>query len=451
MFKISRHGLGAAVCGRICVFLARIAGPRAPCRRLVNDRSGATAITVALMASALLGITGLTLDVGDWYGTRSAMQSATDAAALGGAVAMFEGDNQTQIIAATTTDAGLNDTSGLAKGATLTVDVDMNNNVVTATMTKTASLLLSGLFLRTAPTISVTAKAGLDDNGSPVCLLITDPNGSTSLTGSAGINAGTPTAGCDIVDNSTAADVMHVTGSATVDAQVNCGPGGPNGYGTTGSASFNPTATECAAIDDPLASWPVPPEVNQPCTYTNLSYTGSKSATLSPGVYCGGLSLTGSATFTLQPGIYVFRNGPLKQTGSGGINGTSGVSLYFTGTDSYLDLTGSGTDTIVAPTTGAMAGIAVYQDSSTPDGTSADTNTLTGSGGLNLTGTLYFGHQTLNVTGSGTINENSPFTSMVVYDLNYKGSGTLDLNSNYSGTSVPRLHGLSTHAVSLLQ
>lgn len=53
--------------------------------RVVGDRRGSIAIIVALMLPVLLGVTGLTIDVGLAYATKRQLQDATQAAALAGA------------------------------------------------------------------------------------------------------------------------------------------------------------------------------------------------------------------------------------------------------------------------------------------------------------------------------------------------------------------------------
>ena len=69
--------------------------------RARHDQSGAVSFTIGLMSTALLGVVGLTVDVGDWYFTKASMQVAADAAAIGGATQLAAGGTNGQAISAT--------------------------------------------------------------------------------------------------------------------------------------------------------------------------------------------------------------------------------------------------------------------------------------------------------------------------------------------------------------
>ena len=430
--------------------------------RFAADRSGAMAITIGLMMTSLAGMVALSVDVADWYGTRRAMQSEADSAALGGALELFENGTTAQITAAATTDGNLN-RGGMVNGAVLSVSVDPIAQTVTATMTKTADMFFSRLFLNAAPVVSVTAKAGLANGGAPVCLLVTNPSGSgvVYLDGSSSIQA----SGCAVVVDSSSASAMHQEGSTSITAKSICGPGGNT---TSGSARYSPTPILCSPISDPLANWPAPAAANNPCDYTGYTISGNNTATyknsagtpvttnygsaqapLLPGVYCGGINLAGTggtANAAFQPGTFILRNGGLVTGGSTTATGT-GVSFYLSGTGD-ISLNNSTNLTIIAPTSGEMAGIAIYQDHSQPVGTV--TNYIQGNSAINFTGVLYFGTQNLYVNGSSS-NNSAGYTSMIVNALKYEGYSTLYLNSNYAGTNVPVPPGLALPVVALLQ
>jgi len=430
--------------------------------RFAGDQSGAMAITIGLMMTSLAGMVALSVDVADWYGTRRAMQSEADSAALGGAMELFENGTTAQITTAATTDGNLN-SGGMVNGAALAISVNSTAQTVTATMTKTADMFFSRLFLSSAPALSVIATAGLANGGAPVCLLVTNPSGAgvVLLDGSSSIQA----TGCAVVVNSSSASAMQLQGSTSVNAKSICGPGGNT---VSGSSAYHPTPTLCTAIADPLANWPAPTELNNPCDYTGYTISnnntatyqnsagttvttnyGSAQASLLPGVYCGGINLAqsgGQANAVFQPGVYILRNGGLVTGGSTTATGT-GVSLYLSGTGD-ISLNNSTNLTITAPTSGEMAGIAIYQDHSQPTGTV--TNYFQGNSALNFTGVLYFGTQNVYVNGSSS-NNSAGYTSMIVNALEYEGYSTLYLNSNYGSTNVPVPPGLSLPVVALIQ
>jgi hypothetical protein len=404
------------------------------------------AMTIALMITALAGGAAMAVDIADWYGSHRVMQSAADAAALGGAVAMYEGATVAQITAAATTDSKLNSV-GLGSGATLSVSVDTSAGTVTAKMTKKASLLFSAVLLRSSPTLTATAVAGSVNNGPPACLLATNPTASGALrvVGNGAIKA----PGCGIVVDSTSSSAMQINGgNGKITGDSICGPGGYTGTG------YTPTPTSCGAMQNGLADLTPPSNVNNPCQYNNVSYTNG-TVTLNPGVYCGGISVK-NATVTLNPGVYILRNGALTGSGNATINGTGGVGIWMTGTGTTVSLenddisiTGNVNVNIVAPSSGSMAGIAIYQDASAPTGTIS--NKLAGNGTVNFTGVLYFGNQDVTVSGNGAQDSQAPFTAFVANTLTYNGNGSLVLNANYSSTTVPLPSALHQPVVALLQ
>jgi Flp pilus assembly protein TadG len=444
--------------------------------RFAIDQRGAMAMTLGLLMTGFAGAVALSVDVADWYGSRRVLQSAADAGAMGGALALKNGATNANAINAAKTDAQLNAT-GLGAGAT--VNATVSGTKVTVTVSKTATLLLSGLFLSSAPTITATAAADVVPTTStsqpPVCLLITSPTAANvlQLSGSSSIQA----SGCRIAVNSTSTSAINISGGTSINSKSLCGPGG---HVSSGSAVFNPAETNCTAMPDPFANWPVPSAANAslPCMVTNFQTTGNNYFTytdpntgntvsdttgsntvsthfyydtagkstsilnLTPGVYCGGIRTGGYTNIRFQPGVYVLRNGGLTTSGNTTGVGT-GVAFYLTGSgtavqlqNDYVDLSASTTLTITAPTdtSTGMAGIVIYQDGSAATGTL--TNTLSGNSQINFTGAMYFGHQNVVVSGSSE-NQQAGYTCLIAYTINYSGYSTLYLNSNYSSTSVP--------------
>ena len=56
------------------------------CARLWKDRSGGVMVYTAIALPVLLGVSGLSVDIGSWYADRRAAQVVADAGALAGAV-----------------------------------------------------------------------------------------------------------------------------------------------------------------------------------------------------------------------------------------------------------------------------------------------------------------------------------------------------------------------------
>jgi Flp pilus assembly protein TadG len=419
--------------------------------RLARDKTGAIGITMGVMSTALVGVGGMAIDVSDWYLTRRGMQSAADAAAVAGAMKLATGGTNQQVITLAKADATRN-SFGETNGATVNVTPDGVARTVKVDITRPATLYLASLFLPQAPLISATATAGIapPGTGAPVCVLALSPTaaGAITVNGNGTIQA----PGCALVSNSTSPTALVANGNATITTSKTCMPGG---YTTSGNAHLTPMPTPCAAVVDPLANFPPPPGAAGPCNHTNYSLGGNGSATLNPGVYCGGITLNGNATVTLNPGIYVLRNGGFEANGNSTTTG-NGVAFYLSGVGASInlanadvDLDGNAVLNITAPTSGPMAGIAVYQDDFAATGTI--THSIVGNGQQNFSGTVYFGNQNLVITGNGTANSQAPFTSVIANTINYNGNGTLYFNANYNNTTIPQVSGLEVPRIVLLQ
>ena len=301
--------------------------------RFSIDQRGAMAMTLGLLMTGFTGAVALSVDVANWYGSHRVMQAAADAGAMGGALALKNGATSANAISAAQTDAKLNAT-GLGAGATVSASV--SGTKVTVTVSKKASLLLSGLFLKSAPTISATAAADqiqtTTSSSLPVCLLVTNPSAANVvfLSGSARIQA----SGCNAVVNSTSTSAINLSSTVAIYSKSLCGPGG---HVLTGSSLLNAAETTCPAMADPYANMAAPSEASPtlPCKVTNFTtgkgntYTykdnngntisdsnGSNTVSpyfyydtpgqsssvlnLTPGVYCGGITFGNANVRLLQ-------------------------------------------------------------------------------------------------------------------------------------------------------
>ena len=226
-----------------------------------------------------------------------------------------------------------------------------------------------------------------------LCLLDPSASGALTLSGAATVNA----AGIVTVDSSST-QAIELSGSAKVTGTQVLVAGGVTKSGT---ASTSPTAVTGAAIaPDPLATLPAPALSG---TATALTISGSKSQTASPGIYST-ITVSGNGTLTLNPGTYVVTGG-VTVSGSGSITG-SGVTLYLAcssyptpcaaGKDgAALSVTGSGIVHLTGGALGSGKGVAVFADRG-----NAATLTVSGSGALTITGSLYAASGTLSLSGS---------------------------------------------------
>jgi hypothetical protein len=168
--------------------------------------------------------------------------------------------------------------------------------------------------------------------------------------------------------------------------------------------------------------------------------SGSQTVTVGPSVSGGticynGLTVSGSGIVNFTPGTYVI-NGGFSSSGSSTIqeSGTGGETFYLAPPNGALSITGSGSVTLSAPTTGAYNGILFYQDPN-------DTNSMkfAGSSGSTIAGIFYAPSASLSLSGAdGTVF----YANMVVNTLSISGNNNVQnyskVNANTPLTS-PRL------------
>ena len=390
-------------------------------RRSVRRRhSGGQALVVmALLAVTLFGFTAIALDQGVGMSDRRDLQAIADSAALAGSRSLAQGKDAGHQVAIQylarnlgLNPAGVSGCTGSLSGQCPASSYTLGNYVLTVadgtgamdvSIQHTRRTLVAGVL---GITTAVTASAAR--TGSVACVLcVLEPSASGALqvTGSGSISV----TGGNVVVDSASASALKLTGSGSISASgANLVVGGAS---TTGTGSITPAATSGASpVPDPLSALVAPTVAGSAAPY---SLVGSSNATINPGVYSS-MSVVGSGSLTLNPGIYVL-TGTMGVTGSGSIGGT-GVLLFFA-CSSYptpctpgqsggsLQLTGSGSYTVAAPTastctsipaTCPYVGLLVFYDRNNVAGMA-----LTGSGSSGPTGTLYAASAPLTLTGSG--------------------------------------------------
>jgi hypothetical protein len=112
----------------------------------------------------------------------------------------------------------------------------------------------------------------------------------------------------------------------------------------------------------------------------------------------------------MNPGVYILYEGALNMSNAT-LNGTGGVTLVFTGTGSgasanyaTLSVQNGSTVNLTAPTTGATAGLVMYQDRNAP--LLPGNFTFDAGSGLNATGAVYLprGNVTFGLIAGSTAN-----------------------------------------------
>ncbi len=398
--------------------------------RLWGDRKGTIAVMTALGAVVLIGFTGVAADVVTWELHQRKMQTAADEGALAGAIAQSAGENvQSAVYALTGNNGFANGQDGVAvtvnPGVPAADDVEV---VISAPQPQ----FFSRLFLASAPTVTVKAAARLGGgNPGSMCVMALDPNGrlsvgSLTFTGTTNVDL----QGCDLYNNSAASDSTKFSGTSTLSVRNIYLAGGysqtnnANVYTGNSTSSPYPVATDVQPTPDPYAGLSVDSEggtitVDDPyanisqsysgCNQTNYSLVANTSATISPGVYCGGITVDSGGTLTMSPGTYILDQGNFDVAGGATVigNGVTIILTSSTGTNyGTVKFAGNSTETLTAPAAGAsvgLPGIALWVDKNAPNAT----DWLTGGSTQNINGAIYMPSQNVNYAGGNSTSASS--------------------------------------------
>jgi hypothetical protein len=415
-----------------------------------RPRHGNVIALVVLCLTTILCVEAIALDGGRLLVERRHAQAVADAAAAAAAV---------DLLAHFSTNAGLDlSGTGMASGLTTANANGYTNDGISSTVAVTfcpntyqtgpsagqpiqaGSVEVSVTYnewlsfgrLFGSSTIPVRARAVAGVSGlvaSPAGIISLSPSGADALllTGSGSV---TVTGGAIMVDSSDS-QAARISGSGTIKASSINIVGNDR---VTGSGQFTGTINRgIGAVADPLAQLTEPTTSGMTIQNGGKAYalTGSTAATVQPGVYVGGISLSGSGSLTLAPGVYYLEGGGFSATGSGSITG-SGVVIFngYNGPSSGpISLTGSGSVNLSPPLTGPYQGITIFQDRASTSAIS-----MSGSGGMNVTGTLYAPNAAFTMTGSGSTNIMG--SQLIGSTVVINGSGSIYVN--WSTSSVAR-------------
>ena len=419
-----------------------------PFGRLLGDRSGATAVALSLSLFALCGSTGLGTEAASWYYTKGTMQGAADTAASTAAAALAAGEaTSTFANLAKSVVASYHFVDG-SNGTTVTVNYPPasgnyeSSPAVEVIITQRQKPMLSALFTSTVPTITTRAVALADTSHTgQACVVALDPNNDTSVTTSGSSALSFP--GCSLYVNSTSSNALTTTGGATIDAAIAYFVGGGSPGGLTAEHG---TYTGVDPLIDPYLNAAVPSYSG--CNSNNYKAAGGGSDTKSVGasgvyVFCNGLTLTGGSSLTLGAGTFIVDRGVVSIGGGSKLIATSGTTLILTTSSpskscATTKFDGGATVTITAPTSGALSGIAIYQDRTCTD-TSA-TNSLSGGGTQNIVGAIYFPGEAVSFSG-GSPTGGAQCTQLIAWTIAFSGASTFNNTCTGTGTRSVSLTG----------
>lgn len=375
---------------------------------------------LAVSLAVLMGFAGIAIDVGYLEYWQQKQQTATDAAALGGAQNLAESNCSN---AANAGLAALNDASanGFPTGQVSPVTPPSSGPYAAnacAISVQIATTNLAAFFSRlfgfpagVSELTSATAVAETGGNGS--CMYLLSP---TTRTGFNGATVNSP--GCAIALNFNA----NFNGGTIAAPFIGYGSGTPNYGGTKFTMAspmpMLPVADPCPEIAGCAYLAAHPPSASN-CTSYN---SNGASATLSPGCY-NSLNLDPPGTITLSPGLYVI-NGNFNNNGAT-LTGT-GVTLYVTQNGSGPNLDYGPPVTLSPPTTGNYANVLYYQ----VPGNSSSIN-FNGSN-VNMNGLIY-----APSTTSANFDDNfGSYVVLVFGAMNFNQNNAYDFASPPPGQSI---------------
>lgn len=396
--------------------------------RLRADNGQATILT-AIALPIFCGFLGLALDVGSFYAARHRMQSAADAAALAAILELKRGSPESMLAAATaaaqangfSTGIDMNHPpeSGPNAGKTDFVEVIISGNVPT--------MLARLLIPETSMAMRARAVAGLAPTPRAGIYVL-------NRTESRSLEVGTEsslTSGLGVWVSSNHPVGLSVTGGSSLTAPAIGVTGGFEGTGYS-----RPPVTGMIPDYDPLHRVPAPPSGGA-CNFVNTKVQFA-TATLSPGVYCSGIIVSTNGRVTLQPGVYVLRGTGLDVNNNAFLEG-SGVTIYNTGDAIFsagpVRVRGNATMRISAPTSGALAGVAVFFDRALPLHT-ANMHVST-SGDTSIEGAVYARTQRIEVLAGATFNQSSRWMVLVADTVRVLSRSHLRAPADFGNSTVP--------------
>ncbi len=393
--------------------------------RLLHDTDGGVTTYAALVLPLLVGAVGLSVDVASWHVNQRTVQSATDSAAVAGALEIMRSGDDPAILTAATSDAtyngyepGLGDTisvnhppsSGIATGAADSVEIIVQ---------RSAPIFFSSLFLGGPVDMSARAVARVEINDTCVWALNPTARGAIKVAGGAQVNMG-----CGVIANSVDDESLSQDGGACLTSTKIKLAGGYNG------SCINPQPlTNVTPVNDPLSS--LQPPSYGACDHTAKTKINSgENVTLSPGVYCGSIEVLADGIVNFEPGQYVLDGAGLTVSAQGTATG-SDVHFYLSensGTADAINIQAGATVDLTAGTSGDLAGVLFFQNANT---TGNINHSVTGGGTMDLEGILYFPGQDVSFSGGSTFN--AAASMLIAQTVTFSGSSEL---GDFSGTAV---------------
>lgn len=392
-------------------------GLTAKLARFRNDCFGGVFTYFAIVAPVLLGFAGLSVDLGVWYANARLTQTATDSAAIAGALEILRSDSDTTAVtAAAKADAAGN--GYIASEVTvnfppLSGPFAGSGDKVEVIISRPAQSFLSQFVFSGSTTIGARAVGVAALNDTCVWSLNTTESSAIKVSGTSEVNLG-----CGVLSNSSDATAVTENGTTScLNATEIKTVGGTSGdcFGATPITGVTPVA-------DPLASLQAPSSyIPGVCDFTSAINVGSSdNVTLTPGTYCGKITVASGGVLDFEPGVYSMDGAGL--TFSGTVTGDD-VNFYLSennGTADNISINAGANIDLEAATSGELPGILFYHDRNSPDNV---THSFTGGASMELEGILYFPNQDVKFAGGTSLDSS---TSLIIADtVTFTGNTTI--------------------------
>jgi len=381
--------------------------------RILACKGGNMAISFALLAPMLMGLTGGAIDMGSFIVHKDELQVDADAAALAAAKeAGLSGWSQSSAAAVVEAYLDANVRRTVSGDFTAKVEVDVAAKQVTVTLEQDHRAYFVIGYFQGSPQIRVKSTAQASNN-SNICVI--GLHGSDVATVALETSAVLSAPDCAVYSNSLSQGGLQSTGNAQLVSDLTCSAGGYLGA----PRNFNQLPlTDCPAVSDPLASRPDP--TVGACKEHDAEYQ--------------------NFTGVLTP----MKDGPFLVQSTSQVDG-KGVGIYFTGSNASFAFESSSIVNIEAPKDGPMAGLIFFQDRQSAE---ADF-VITSNKARNLLGTVYLPQGNLIVDANNKVADASAYTAVVVKRLRLSKGPNLVLNTDYSSTLVPVPDGVGPQGVSV--
>ena len=363
--------------------------------RILNDEirnrsGGQSMILFAVAVVAILGFLGLVLDGGRIYFEKRRLQGAADAGAFAAAQELRRGiHEQDYLRTSVVTDTELNGYDD--DNSTITLSnppssgpYNANNRFAEVRISRVVPTLFMRILGANSATVSARSVAGLLPDPF-FCVYALDPTINGGF-----INNGTAefVVNCGIMVNSSSDDAFQGLGTNACTTARFIGITGGYNISCSDARQTEPD-TGIPSVVDPLIHL-VEPDLSTIAagTRTTQLIDGVPTIVYGPGVHSGNHHFSGSDNVLFLPGLHAFNNG---LTISGGTVRGTDITIFNPNPvgNKSIDISGSATVNVSAPTSGPYRGMLFWSSRSAPY-RPPHNKIARGGAGSTYSGTFYF-------------------------------------------------------------